>query len=267
MSDIKIDIESQIAIDLAISEETKGDTGPQGPTGPTGPQGPAGPEGPQGPAGADGEGVPVGGTAGQVLAKASATDYDTEWVEQSGGGGASLPSKLQALPMPESFIRNFTGDERARSLDPNKLIISPLYYGPALPVSHFNFYTTTVANFDIKITIYKYDRTDGMIKNVLRFTHSTNSLTGIISIPITITLEPNEYYLYSLNHNHSSAISVRETANSQSYIFLARYQQNSVVVPDQAVQYNIPFANDYESLNLQFGASTRGILAGFKLSA
>lgn len=34
-----------------------------------------------------GEGVPAGGDTGQVLAKASGDDYDTEWVEQSGGGG------------------------------------------------------------------------------------------------------------------------------------------------------------------------------------
>jgi hypothetical protein len=32
-------------------------------------------------------GVPVGGTTGQVLAKNSNTDFDTEWVAQSGGGG------------------------------------------------------------------------------------------------------------------------------------------------------------------------------------
>ena len=68
--------------------------------------GPPGPPGPQGPPGADGtvsfdeltpaqkeslrgEGVPAGGTTGQVLAKASNTDYDTEWVDQSGGGGGT----------------------------------------------------------------------------------------------------------------------------------------------------------------------------------
>lgn len=41
----------------------------------------------------DGVGVPTGGTAGQVLAKASGTDYDTEWVDQSGGdsGAAYFP--------------------------------------------------------------------------------------------------------------------------------------------------------------------------------
>lgn len=32
-----------------------------------------------------GVGVPTGGTAGQILAKASGTDYDTEWVNQSAG--------------------------------------------------------------------------------------------------------------------------------------------------------------------------------------
>lgn len=46
-----------------------------------------GPEGPEGPQGDPGEGVPVGGTTGQVLAKASGTDYDTEWVAPPSGAG------------------------------------------------------------------------------------------------------------------------------------------------------------------------------------
>ena len=52
-----------------------------------GPQGPTGAVGPAGADGADGVGVDAGGTTGQVLAKASGTDYDTEWVDQTGGGG------------------------------------------------------------------------------------------------------------------------------------------------------------------------------------
>lgn len=64
--------------------------GPRGPQGETGPAGPAGPTGPQGPTG---QGVPTGGTTGQVLAKASGANYDTEWVDQSGGGtpGTAIP--------------------------------------------------------------------------------------------------------------------------------------------------------------------------------
>ena len=46
--------------------------------------------GPPGPAGPAGVGVPAGGTAGQVLEKTTATDYDTGWATPSGGGGPSV---------------------------------------------------------------------------------------------------------------------------------------------------------------------------------
>lgn len=39
--------------------------------------------------GADGVGVPTGGTTGQVLAKKTNTNYDTEWIDTSSGGGSS----------------------------------------------------------------------------------------------------------------------------------------------------------------------------------
>ena len=61
----------------------KGDKGDTGETGATGAAGPAGPEGPAGP------GVPSGGTAGQVLKKASGADYDTEWADEGGGSSVS----------------------------------------------------------------------------------------------------------------------------------------------------------------------------------
>ena len=54
--------------------------GPQGPTGATGATGPQGPQGDPGPVGA---GLPTGGTEGQIIVKASATDYDTVWADNS----------------------------------------------------------------------------------------------------------------------------------------------------------------------------------------
>jgi len=62
----------------------QGDQGPQGAKGDTGDQGPQGAQGPAGPAGAQGPagaGVPTGGAAGQVLAKASNGNYDTVWID------------------------------------------------------------------------------------------------------------------------------------------------------------------------------------------
>jgi hypothetical protein len=55
--------------------------------GPQGPQGVAGATGATGSAGAAGQGVPVGGTTGQVLRKASGTNYDTEWAAAGSGSG------------------------------------------------------------------------------------------------------------------------------------------------------------------------------------
>jgi len=67
-----------------------GGTGIQGPAGPAGADGATGATGSPGatgPAGADGLGVPPGGTTAQVLAKKSNADNDTDWVDQTGGGG------------------------------------------------------------------------------------------------------------------------------------------------------------------------------------
>ena len=46
--------------------------------------------------GTPGVGVPVGGTANQVLAKIDATDYNTQWVNQSGGGATNLSTTRDA---------------------------------------------------------------------------------------------------------------------------------------------------------------------------
>jgi hypothetical protein len=61
-----------VETDVTVSNGPKGDPGAAGSTGPAGPAG---------------VGVPVGGTTGQVLTKASGADYDTNWQTVSGGGG------------------------------------------------------------------------------------------------------------------------------------------------------------------------------------
>jgi len=80
-----------------------GATGPQGPAGPqgaqgdpgstgaTGPQGPTGATGSTGAQGPPGQGVPTGGTTGQVLTKISAADYAANWQTPSGGGSLTWP--------------------------------------------------------------------------------------------------------------------------------------------------------------------------------
>jgi len=50
--------------------------------------GPTGSQGAKGDTGATGAGVVTGGLTGQVLAKKTNADYDTEWVTGGGGGAA-----------------------------------------------------------------------------------------------------------------------------------------------------------------------------------
>jgi hypothetical protein len=86
---------------IAGVSNVPGPTGPTGPigstglTGPTGaastvagPTGPAGTNGTNGTNGIDGTGVVIGGTAGQLLSKIDATDYNVQWIDAPTGGDA-----------------------------------------------------------------------------------------------------------------------------------------------------------------------------------
>lgn len=142
----------------------KGDTGAQGPQGIQGEVGPQGPQGPKGDTGADstvpgpkgdkgdkgdpGVGVIVGGTTGQVLAKKSNADYDTEWVDQT-GGNERFDSGMVAITQDFGFDRNATIGIEAGS---NYPIFEGLYSGAKVKVIE-NFPIS--GNIKIPHTIYQ----------------------------------------------------------------------------------------------------------------
>ena len=66
------------AINVGGVVAPKGDTGATGVTGATGATGQTG---------ATGIGIPAGGTAGQILSKVDGTNYNTQWIDNTGGGG------------------------------------------------------------------------------------------------------------------------------------------------------------------------------------
>lgn len=102
----------------------KGDTGEQGIQGIPGVKGDTGEAGAKGDTGAQGEpgvkgdagvGVPTGGTAGQVLSKIDAEDYNTQWATAASGGGVteipwhadgSANFTLTNSPLAERFALN-----------------------------------------------------------------------------------------------------------------------------------------------------------------
>lgn len=109
----------------------EGPAGPAGPTGQTGSQGPEGPAGEAGPKGDNGIGVPEGGTTGQILAKKSNTDYDTEWINGGGGG-----SSLTPIYLPDVIY------ESLDDLEPNTLGVV------GFDLSAIGLSSTTVLNYE-----------------------------------------------------------------------------------------------------------------------
>lgn len=96
----------------------QGNIGPQGPRGDIGPRGPKGEAfiyddfteeqlaelvGPPGPRGYPGAGIASGGTAGQILTKASATDYDTSWTTPSYASSTDLQTVADAR-IPDALV-------------------------------------------------------------------------------------------------------------------------------------------------------------------
>lgn len=67
-------------------------------------RGATGPQGAQGPQGDPGVGVPTGGTAGQVLTKIDATDYNATWSTPSSGGITQLTGDVTAGPGSGSVV-------------------------------------------------------------------------------------------------------------------------------------------------------------------
>lgn len=88
VGDLYIDTDSGDLFEFKKNKKWKKIGNLKGPKGADGLVGPQGPNGPQGPMGFPGVGVPTGGTANQVLAKIDGNDYNTQWVNQTGGGGS-----------------------------------------------------------------------------------------------------------------------------------------------------------------------------------
>lgn len=74
--------------------------------------------------GSAGVGVPSGGTTGQVLAKASGTDYDTEWVNASGGSGGHTILDSSGTAMTQRTNLQFDGADVTDDSSNDKTIVT-----------------------------------------------------------------------------------------------------------------------------------------------
>ena len=203
-----------------------GPEGPAGPTGPAGPEGPTGPAGPTGPTGPTGPGVPAGGTTGQVLAKVSNTNFDTQWITGGGGGGttdaeviaargsqASLSARLQDISVDSNDIdiiapvsgRFYTSqviahDRTTAAQVANRIVLTPVVFSRPFVSDQIAIEVTTlVASSNARVAIYEGNPTTGL-PGELFWSSTTNldcSTAGVksITLPNLTFVEDRIYWL------------------------------------------------------------------------
>lgn len=107
-----------------------------------GPQGPTGATGSTGATGAAGQGVPAGGSTGQVLAKTSNSDYATGWATPGGGGsGMAVPAWVSGR-----YYTNCSGAQTSGLVGRTQLWATPIYVPNAVTVDSLYIYLVTTGS-------------------------------------------------------------------------------------------------------------------------
>lgn len=162
-------------------------------------------KGEKGSDGKDGLGVPAGGTTGQVLAKKSDSDNDTEWVEQTGKAGAGIAIGGDEAPA-DTDIKLWFPDNvvntRANEID--------LYY----PVG--TYYETSNANFNPNVEwggTWEKDEDGTVLSSKTNVSGSLlNAEIGSIVGEDSHTLTVNEM------PSHAHSLPIAGTAGNNEYL-------------------------------------------------
>ena len=241
MTQINVDIESQMAIDFAISEKTKGDAGPEGPEGP---------EGPQGPEGAGGVGVPAGGDAGQVLTKASSNDFDTNWSDVSGGHGGQAEGLTKPYAFYSSgnfFTTGITSRRSTQACFANQLNLQGVIVSEDIIVTGLNFGFLAVTGLFARMSFYEANIKTGICSKIFESPTveqlNTASWTYLIPSEDRFQLLKTKVYFVGIN------LSVNATCRSNAH------GEASVSFGGGSIQANISDTNRKRFFSISHNAS------------
>ena len=123
----------------------------------------------QGPVGPAGQGVPTGGTAGQVLKKKTSTDYDAEWGDESGGGTNTMVVILTYNNKTYRYVADKTFAEIYEAYQNGSLIYAKLS-------SDYNIYNLSSASSSSIIFYRMLVNGDAVYRYYIQIT-SSNSVT------------------------------------------------------------------------------------------
>ena len=233
----------------------QGIQGPQGEQGPQGIQGVPGERGEKGEKGDPGQGIAIGGTTGQILQKKSDTDYDTEWVDNKGGGGLPDGGTQGSILTLNSNLEPIWTPTNAYS--PAVIGGSSLYFNAVSGIASNN--TPLVLQLEgdgyglLEISESKNSRhmyykyyTDNTVPTLFYVTTASdfyNDLTiKIENNLITVTIPASNFYngsTFTVNYYHSN------TNNHNKIIIPKKTTEPDVFDTTHPYTFNIPYCLMY----------------------
>jgi hypothetical protein len=144
--------------------------------------------------------IPAGGTSGQVLSKIDATDYNTQWINQSGGGGSPVNGiKTQS----GNYIRTetFNVNTSTADVDVDVTYLTPIFIPVTQTYSRIAIRTgiTFSGSTIVRLGLYNHDVSTGQPTTVLLDAGTVNavSINTVYEITISQSLSAGIYWLAS----------------------------------------------------------------------
>lgn len=156
-------------------------------------------------------GVPVGGTAGQILAKNSGTDFDTKWEAAPSGGGGSTVSNVASMNTGARAYRGTAFSMPASAI--SKIPVDTISNDPGSHFTTGNRYNVTAAGWYLAVGNVAPSASDTSIAALL-YKNGVQAATGTSAAP-------------GLDQNVSDLI----YCNPGDYIELWGYNGSTSVMP------------------------------------
>jgi hypothetical protein len=185
--------------------------------------------------------VPAGGSAGQVLAKASGTAYDTAWVEPTFNSEGWHPSSTGSRV---GQFGNFGVNQADHNFGVNRLYVWPCVVSESVTVTDWWFRVTTgnsAGNTVVRAGIYETDDSFDLLGDLvvdLGTVTVNTSATGQFFQSCNFTLSPGYYFMA---FTHDRVLSYRGMQNANRYF--VRNTGNSFAFSAEGPSGGAPPAN------------------------
>lgn len=214
-----------------------------------------GEDGSDGAPGAPGVGVPIGGTTGQVLSKASATNHDTQWIDAPTGDGSGADGADGKSAYQIAVDNGFVGTEsewllslKGEKGDPGTGGLTPSE--PATPVTNW------WANGATDIAQVAGNNGSWGVRLVVSASGAINTVRQVMNVPSNAQVR---FALYELSGEYTIASMLQEVTFDQGEGIKLEVTQSGLNWPVEAgKKYAISVGVVGQSVAVYYAASSPG---------